>query len=181
MMKKEKIIQRKKKELQQIRKMVRDFSEVRLLLIQPFFDELKEKKSYFKTPLKTALKKSRFRSGVFHEEDKENIPKEKSRQENRNNNKKSFHEETDKENFSEEKSHSLLLVPAGNRIGPRSGLISSSEIAKQTPTKLPKRTNVVALVVNKPLRVILKPSSSLTKRRINHQQRIQLLSSFYFK
>jgi serine/threonine protein kinase len=46
-LKKEKIIQRKKKELQQIRKMVRDFSEVRLLLIQPFFDELKEKKKLF--------------------------------------------------------------------------------------------------------------------------------------
>jgi hypothetical protein len=127
------------------------------------------------------LKKSRFRAGVFQEEeDKENFPKEKS-QENRN--KKSFHEETDKENFSQEKSRSL--VPAGNMmtssssiIGPRSGLISSSEIAKQTPTKLLKRTNIVATVMNKPLRVILKPA--LTKRRINQKQRIQLLS-FYFK
>jgi len=137
------------------------------------------------------LKKSRFQSGVFHEEDKENFPMEKSRPENRND-KKSFHEQPDKENSSVEKTRSLLLVPvAGNRImmtssasniGPRSGLISSSEIAKQTPTKLPlKRTNVFEKVVlnNKPLRGILKPS--LTKRRINHQQRIQLLSSFYFK
>jgi len=129
------MIERKKKELLKLRKMVRDFSEIRLLLIQPFFDELKEKRSYFKTPLKKIGPKKK-NSEMVHEEDKENI----SRQ----------------------------TIPIPNRVA----LISSLEIAKQTPTKFPRRLENAI----KPLRVNLKP---LTQRRINKEQRIQLLKKFF--
>lgn len=44
---KKRIIERKKKQLQSIRKMVKDFSQLRLLLAHPFFEELKEKKIVF--------------------------------------------------------------------------------------------------------------------------------------
>jgi len=48
---KKRIIERKKKQLQSIRKMVKDFSQLRLLLAHPFFEELKEKNRILKPRL----------------------------------------------------------------------------------------------------------------------------------
>jgi len=129
---KKRIIERKKKQLQSIRKMVKDFSQLRLLLAHPFFEELKEKKSYFKTPIKPPKKNPK----IDYHWDKENRP--------------------NRLNISND----------------RNTLITSAEIAKGTPTKLPKKTIVKPHSQPQPHPLLKLP---FTSRRINLKQRREIL------
>jgi len=199
---KEKIVTEKKKQLSTLRKMVSDFSHLRLLLVHPFFDELKDKKSNFKTPKKIARK--------FQDMDnKENLPIP-PRLLNISNDRVGLVTSAEIARGTPTKlpkRTTTSLVPPQITNSDRSGLVSSAEISKGTPTKLLLRTNTLApqktttmmldrsslvsstaiakdtttkvslnsflMISSKPLSGILKP---FTLRRRNRKERRQFLS-----
>jgi len=136
---KEKIVTEKKKQLSTLRKMVSDFSHLRLLLVHPFFDELKEKKSNFKTPKKITRK--------FQDVNKENLPIP-SRLLNISTDRVGLVTSAEIAKGTPTKlpkrTTNTLAPPQQITNSNRSGLVSSAEIAKGTPTKLPLRTNTLA-------------------------------------